>query len=280
VPLGSHPGLYSRLLQQAASAEKRSGIAPNAIADIRSTHAFLIPAAASAQGALNTYFRSDITLVSYEDSPQDVMVFWAGNGAQAEPQEFLIRNVQPHTFYTFEDFVWTRLGQRGVGALYFIPVDGFGDFDAQSSLDGTSRIWTPQPQASGTMSQAFDAIDVESLLLHEHAVIMGLRQDPAYRTNFGICNGDDDPHTFHVRFRGVRQQTSLTVTVWGPGMIQQPVPAGDYGNLVIEIETADSMRPEMWWTAYASSVDNITGDGWVSVASTNLEPAELPASGR
>jgi hypothetical protein len=40
------------------------------------------------------------------------------------------------------------------------------------------------------------------------------------------------------------------------------------------------MRPEMWWTAYASSVDNITGDGWVSVASTNLEPAELPASGR
>jgi len=47
-------------------------------------------------------------------------------------------------------------------------------------------------------------------------------------------------------------------------MKQVALPAGNYGDLLVSISTTAT---GFWWSAYGASVDNISGDGWVSHAS-------------
>ena len=101
---------------------------------------------------------------------------------------------------------------------------------------------------------------------------MGLRHDAAYRTNFGISNIDNEPHTFVVRFIGDTASAERTITVPAAGMIHQGIPSGTYGNLIIEVTVDDPFAP---WVAYGTSQDNITGDGWVSIGSGILSPEDL-----
>jgi hypothetical protein len=91
-----------------------------------------------------------------------------------------------------------------------------------------------------------------------------MRHDTAYRANVGIVNLDESPKTFTVAIIGTAGNTQFQVTVDGISMKQVPVPAGNYGNVLVAVTpTANGF----WWSAYAASVDNITGDGWVSHSS-------------
>jgi hypothetical protein len=281
MPLPEQPGRFSRILADYRAlrgleeARMARGVAPNAVSDSRATRAFGIPAAGAVRGAGNTYFHSDVSIVSYKPVNQDVAVFWAANGASGEPPAYLLSGMRPNVFYTFEDFVGNILGLQGLGALYFVPVVG-EQLDDNGAIDGYSRIWTNQPNATGTVSQPFDGVDPYSFIAHNDAAILGLRQDAAYRTNYGLCNLDDVPHTFSLTFAGPRKQASLTVTVPATAMIMQSIPAGDYGNMIIHVVVDN---PNSSWVAFASSTDNITGDGWVSIGSFCLTPDELGGMG-
>ncbi len=55
----------------------------------------------------------------------------------------------------------------------------------------------------------------------------------------------------------------MSVAVKPFSMQQVPVPEGDYGALTALFEVGGGEFP---WTAYGSSVDNLTGDGWTSQA--------------
>ena len=86
--LSPEPGRFSRMLGdyravRAAQDATRGGarIGRNAVSDSRAARSLGIPAAGAVHGAFGTYFHSDVTIVSYRNVPQDVMVFWAANGA-------------------------------------------------------------------------------------------------------------------------------------------------------------------------------------------------------
>ena len=97
---------------------------------------------------------------------------------------------------------------------------------------------------------------------------LGLRQDANFRTNFGIVNVDASQHIYKVSFIGERLQTSNTVTVPPYGMILTSMPSGDYGAVQIMYQVTDAPSDAfVSWVGFASSTDNITGDGWVSIAS-------------
>jgi len=60
-------------------------------------------------------------------------------------------------------------------------------------------------------------------------------------------------------------------------MIQQALPAGAYTtpiNLLVEVDENVPGSNQVW-TAYASSTDNITGDGWVSIAGKDWDDESL-----
>ena len=188
VPDGAAAAL--RLLSQLreATAREKATVHAQSILYNGSARAVLIPAAGSVRGSNGTFFRSDITFVNYNDADQRVGVIWMQNGAAA-PETFTMTVPGARPPFTLNDFVGTTLQRTGLGALLFVPVDISGNPDLDdSAIDIFSRIWTPQPNATGTVSQPFPGVDPDNLTGDYEALVLGLRQDSAYRTNVGIVN--------------------------------------------------------------------------------------------
>jgi len=128
-------------------------------------------------------------------------------------------------------------------------------------MDGFSRIWTNQPGALGTVSQSFPPISITDSIGSLTGYALGGRQDADFRTNIGIVNLDTVAHTWTIDVNGVQKRQSFTIFVPAYSMNQQAVPAGIYGDLAVSMKS-DGFG--FWWSAYVTSVDNRTGDGWVS----------------
>ncbi|MEA2488931.1 MAG: hypothetical protein QOH21_723 [Acidobacteriota bacterium] len=222
--------------------------------------AFLIPAAGSVQGNNGTFFRSDVTIANRRSAEQIISVLWIARGVNngnASAQSFTI---PANTTIIERDFVGNRLGKSGLGAILIVGRTSGGAIDENAELDGFSRIWTPQPNSTGTVSQEFTSVELEDSLATSFGY--GLRQDTQYRTNLGFVNIWDTPNTYTVNIVGTGGNTSLTQLVQPFSMEQVPAPAGNWGDFYIRVSSASSNFN--WWTAYAASTDNITGDGWVS----------------
>ena len=250
------------------------------VGDNRSSRYFIIPAAGSLAGANGTFFRSDVTLINYASTPEDVIaLFWpAGQSTPPSIAGGVRLTLQASKAVTYTDFVATVLNKSGLGAILFFGVKG-SSADANAAIDGLSRIYTKQPGAEGTVSQEFPPVDVYNLLVADQSASLGLRQDDGFRTNFGIVNADKVPHIVRVTAIGERLTKDTTITVPAYGMVQSSIPAGDYGALTVVFDITDSGGASIAWVAYASSTDNITGDGWVSIASADLTPDDLAIIG-
>jgi hypothetical protein len=283
--------LPARLLAQAKAHGMRRAVArtsdvhASVITDSISARSFIIPAAGStAAGGGTLFFRSDVTLVNYRSTPQQVLAgFWAQGTTNTLTNlaNYKTITLPPSQYVTVQDFVATALGTSGLGSLIFIPYTGT-DFDDAAAIDGFSRIYTKQPGSQGTVSQPFDGVDPDTLSAQyiDEAVALGLRQDANFRTNFGIVNVDASQHVYKVSFIGEKLQTNNTYTLPPYGMIQTSIPAGDYGALQIMYQVTDAPANSfVSWVGYASSTDNLTGDGWVSIASANFSPDELDLIG-
>ena len=264
------PEIVARLFADSRAARAQT------VGDNRSARYFIIPAAGSVAGGNGTFFRSDVTLINYASTPEDVIaLFWpAGQSTPPTVSGGVKLTLPAARAVTYVDFVATTLNKSGLGAILFFGVKGT-NVDLDAAIDGLSRIYTKQPGAEGTVSQEFPPVDVYNLLVADQSVSLGLRQDASYRTNFGIVNADDVPHSVRVRAIGEKLTNETTVTVPAYGMIQQSIPAGDYGALSVVFDITDSGGASIAWVGYASSTDNITGDGWVSLASADLSPDDL-----
>jgi hypothetical protein len=266
------PEVMARLWSDAVRAQT--------VGDNRSSRYFIIPAAGSTAGANGTFFRSDVTLINYASTSEDVIaLFWpSGQSTPPSTSPGVRLTLAPSHATTYIDFVATVLGKSGLGAILFFGVKGTA-IDTNAAIDGLSRIYTKQPGGEGTVSQEFPPVDVYNLLVADQSVSLGLRQDDGFRTNFGIVNADSIPHTVKVTAVGEKLTKDTTVTVPAFGMIQSSIPAGDYGAVTVVFDITDSGGASIAWVGYASSTDNITGDGWVSIASADLTPNDLTIIG-
>jgi hypothetical protein len=250
-----------RLSREARPAAKT--VTPNIVSVDWTKEAFIIPVAGNLQGGNGTFFKSDITLANRRSVPQVISIGFLRRGlnnGSAAVQNFTL----PANFTDIErDFVGTVLNTTGLGTLLIVArtMTGAGaPIDTNAQIDGFSRIWTPQPGAVGTVSQAFESIDLEDSLSTSYGY--GLRQDAGFRTNVGLVNLYDTPNTFTVDVVGVSGQTSFQQTVQPYSMEQPSLPGGVFGDLYIKVTSSSTNLN--WWSAYGTSVDNVTGDGWVS----------------
>lgn len=267
-----------RLLGQALAVKNEVG--SSAIIVNRSARQLVIPSAGSVRGANGTFYRSDVTFVNYNELDQDVAVFWFPNGANPDAIQVGAVTIPGGTPpFTFEDFVGAGLGFSGVGSLVFLPIDN-DDFDTEAAIDIFSVIWSPQPNAAGIVSFPFPAVDFLQLQGEYEAIILGLRQDSAHRTNYGIVNLSNlDDLVFNVSvFTEDGFITEERVSIPAGSMLQKPAPAGSHGHfsLLINVEDPDDeLGNDFAWTAYASSNNNISNDGWVSIAANPYDDDDL-----
>lgn len=252
-------------IQREGQSPEAEAIDGNVLSTSRPSFSFVIPAVASLRGANGTYFRSDLTLVNHKAVNQVVGIEWLPRGEQGDGKLTGEITIPPRTFYTYKNVLETAFFRTGMGALRFVSLKADRTIDPTGLIDGFSRVWTETPSGPGTVSQAFNPVSESDLVGPDQAVILGLRHDADYRTNVGIVNLDATQyHTWNVKVSG-RRTAEFQITVAPNSMEQVALPAGDYGDIAITVTgEGNAIRN---WTAYASTVDNRTGDGWVSRAS-------------
>lgn len=227
--------------------------------------AFIIPIAGNAPGSNGTYFRTDLALVNDRLSAQNIGIGWMAQGVDNTNAGIAYYSLPANTFVAIDDFVGGTLQKQGLGALFVFGVTASGATDSSALIDGYSRIWTPQPGSKGTVSQSFPAVSLTDSIGSLVADLVGLKQNAQFRTNIGVVNLDSVTHTWTARAAGSGVVTTITVPPFS--MVQVPLASSSAGtssgNVGLELKS-DGFG--FWWSAYGSSTDNYTGDGWVSRA--------------
>lgn len=225
----------------------------------------LIPVAGDAPGANGTYFRSDIQIVNLRNATQRVQIYWlpqGGSGSAIAPRTI---DVAALSGFSSEDFVDNILLQDGVGGIEVVGVTQDGQFDPDARLHATARIWTPRPDgATGTMSQTFSALVMPGSTARSKT-IFGLRRTDQFRLNVGIANPSQTTHRFRVTVR-IGAENTVYETDLPPRSIEQRLAGGTAGGIaqvLVENLTAGTATD---WQAWASSIDNGSGDAWSQMA--------------
>ena len=251
-------------------------LATAAFAQLRGpTNQILISAAGSTQGLNGTFFHSDISIMNYRNAEQQVSLQWLPQGASGGSIPPRVITIPALSGIISEDFVVTVMQQTGLGAILITAVTSTGSLDPGGLLYVTSRIWSPQPdKPNGTVSQTFPPLATGALNAASQVFILGQRIDSRYRTNVGIVNLDPvNERTFDIQqscnpppILPVGPCTiTTTVTVQPLSMQQVALPSAPATVLQILISPRPGIDPRLW-AAYGSSVDNVTGDSWSSLA--------------
>lgn len=260
--------LAALLFATSAFAQRQS--TDNLARPLTSTPQILIPAAGSVRGAGGTFFRSDINIVNVTGHTQRVRMQWLPqgvSGAGITPREI---DVPAASGFFSEDFVGVIMEQTGLGAILVTGITSEEAFDPTARLFATSRIWTPQPNATtGTNSQSFITLDTGTISSTQQW-IFGVRRDDRYRANVGIVNLSQNLQRFSITVVGTLSGTTTTTELEVPGfaMQQAGITAGT-GALQIVVTNISAGTREANWMSYASSIDNTTGDSWSMLGFTS-----------
>ena len=234
----------------------------------------LIPAAGSTAGANGTFFRSDITIINLASHDQTVALQWLPQAGPGATNSTKFITLPALTGTRSADFVSEIMNQSGLGSIVATGIDSGGSIDATARLYVNSRIWSPSPGTSGTVSQSFPAIPV-SLINTPAAALFGLggADNPGnYRVNVGIVNVDPvSTQTFRISDPQHSPAIQLTVTI--PPMSMQQVSLGFVTpNEQVSIQNVTGSSASNLWTAYSSTIDNTTGDAWSELAVVGSTP--------
>jgi hypothetical protein len=271
--LPSPPAKSATLQLQATGRRAR----PNIIYQDPVGTAFVIPVVGSAPGKFGTFFHSEVVMSNYKNAAQRLAISVLRQGIASGGDPVIIRELPSYEAngdlgLVEEDFL-ASLGKDGLAAIVVQGVDIDGKPDSTARIDGFSRIWTLQPQSTGcpkpdgTVSQSLLTVPPNSITGTQYSgFVVGLRQDENFRTNVGIVNMSPDAHTWEVDITGTRGDTVFTVSVPAQSMNQFAIPDAIYGTIAVTF-TATGSGNDYRWAAYASSVDNRTGDGWTREAS-------------
>jgi len=240
---------------------------------IGASNSVLIPAAGSTAGVNGTFYRSDITIVNLADHAQTVQFTWLPEpGGIGASDGFLL---PAKSGIRSTDFVKEYVHATGIGSLLIMAVTTVGPLplpDPTGNLFVSSRIWTPQPGTNGTTSQSLPALPFATINTPSAAIFaMGGIDDPAsYRTNIGVVNLDfDNAQTFSITWGpplGAPVQTGTSITLPPGSMLQVPTNGTCCTNPIVITNITPSATRSNLWTAYGSTVNNVTGDAWDEIA--------------
>ncbi len=235
---------------------------------LASAQQYILPAAGNTPGTNGTYFRSDVAIWNFREESQKIVMRWLPQGTSGVGLPAVEITLGAFSGLQDEDFVANVMHRTGVGAIFFLAVRPDGTPDTGSRLTIQSRIWTPQVGTRGFTSQSFDAIRITQIT-GSSRVITNQRNDFRYRMNVGVVNLDTTAaHTWEF----VAGSSTTSVTVPPFSMQQVPMPQFENSVTVPLVRVIGNGGGDSTWVAYGSSVDNVSGDGWTSLAYAALLP--------
>lgn len=228
------------------------------------SESLIVPIAGNIHGARRTWFKTDLTVRNSALVTQSVIVTFypadsdnsSGDGVSSGLIQLSARQT-----VTYEDVVGGYFGRTGIGSIVIQ-----GSYPVMASY----RIYTGMTSASADAMPLSDASDVSE------ERIIGLIHDASFRTNIGIVNLDPmESRTFRISVVGNRD-TTIEVTVPPMSVHQEPLPRRSLGHITVSVAIVGP--PARYWTAYGTSVDNVTGDSWLQmIARSGIAAHDRPA---
>ena len=229
----------------------------------------VIPVAGAIAGNNGTFFRSDINVINFRNADQRVALHWLPQGGTGDDVPERTIAVGARSGFSSEDFVTYILNTSGLGAIEIVAVDANGAPDPNGQLHATSRIWTPRPDgAGGTLSQTFPALIIQNSAV-QTKWIFGVRRDlDRYRLNAGVMNNASIAQRYRITTIGSQTGAGETTEIDVPARSIQQInlPGTSNGTFQVIVQNISTNGLGTSWQAWASSVDNITGDAWSQVA--------------
>ncbi len=213
---------------------------------------FVIPAAAHVEGAQNTFWRTDVTIVNpygWRSITVEVKLLVTGqNNTYGAEHSFTIGANQQ---LVLEDVVSTTFGITGTGALVLESTDG-------AYFTASARTYTGDTATFGQTENGQRSVCHS----HDNALISGVRDNSRYRTNIGVVNAASRPAEIRARVYGDDGSLVATKVFELEPWSHQQVSLRSFGGAVAsgylrwDCLTTDYTQ----WVAYASVVDESSGD--------------------
>ena len=214
---------------------------------------YVLPSAASLPGLFGTFWRTDLNIVNpyqYKSITVTVKLLkeLVDNTSAVEKNY----TVAPGAELVVADIVKTEFNVEGKGALVVWTDDG-------SYFTASARTYTGAP---GTFGQGINGQSAVSTG-RGRAFIAGLRNGGGFRTNLGAVNASSTSATLVAEvfdIAGVLRGTkSLSLLPWSAQQVSLDSFAGQFGQGYVRW-TCSSTSTSIEWVAYASVVDNASGD--------------------
>lgn len=214
-----------------------------------------IPVVANLPGLAGTDWRSDVSVTNVGDDSTTVVLelfpeLRDGGPTFVQPEPSQI-DLEPGEQDVLTDVVFTEFGLRDVkGALRLYSNDG-------TPLVIDSRTWTPGAEGGGFGQR------VSGLLIANQGWLGNLVHDAFYRTNIGIFwpwEGTGGQLTITVYDSDGDQAAEKTVQFSQAGLRQLSLGSLGISVLPSGWATITCSPQDLGWYAYASRVDQVTGD--------------------
>jgi len=213
---------------------------------------FVIPAAAHVEGAQNTFWRTDVTIVNpyaWRSVTVEIRFLETGqNNTNGPERSFTIAASQQ---LVLEDVVFATFGVTGTGALVLESTDG-------AFFTASARTYTGDTETFGQTENG------QKNVCHsdDNALIAGIRDNSRYRTNIGVVNAASRAAEIRARVYGDNGTLVATRVFELDPWSHQQVSLRSFGGAVSSGYLRwDCLTPDYTqWVAYASVVDENSGD--------------------
>jgi hypothetical protein len=217
-----------------------------------------VPVVANNPGLNQTLWRSDVSITNLEGHPTSVVLLLYPEIVDGVPA-FAVQTSAPVPLaangqVTMANILQTTFGVTDVkGGLSVISTDG-------TPVLISSRVYNVLA-GGGSYGQ-----DAQAMLVAETAYAGGLEHDGFFRTNIGIFLPVNPPTGQQIVFTVTIRSADGTVVGSGDiafnqaGVVQQSLSTFGVNLLVDGWATISCSDPGVTWNAYASRVDQFTGD--------------------
>ena len=219
-----------------------------------------IPAVANVRGEKNTFWRSDVSILNVSPAETSVMLFLFPELKHSTPTfDFQIAgpfSIPGDGQLTFKNVVTSVFELNGVkGGLQISSTNG-------APLVLASRTYTNDPEGGSYGLNVYGA-----LIVSETAWVANVQHDAFFRTNIGVFvpagASPANPVTFTITVKNDEgtEIASGSIVFNQVGLIQESLEFFGVDDPLLDgsvtIVTSD---PTVIWYAYATVIDNVTGD--------------------
>jgi hypothetical protein len=228
-------------------------------------YAMLIPVIIKAPGRFGSDYVSDYFIANDRTISQDILAGFIAQGVSNVGQSTQRFTLNPNSIYSTVDIL-SYLGKSGLGSLLITAVQPQSNtIDTSAQIYGYALTYTKDPSTGGVNSFANPGVSPSLVHGPNDSIIIGVRQNGDFRTNYGVINLDTvNSQTFGVNFiSGSVTPTTLTLPPLSMQHIAVPaIPATSNGYFGIDVRPTSSL--DFRWFSYGVSANNLSGDAWIS----------------